>query len=362
MENQEPLNQPLPPFSCSFSPNVPELLRQMNCSLALTTYQAGKVVLLSATDHERLVQLPRDFRSPMGMALRDNLLALATLNEVVVFANSPELAAHFPDKPGVYDAMYLPRTVRHTGELAVHDMGFGPKGLWAVNTRFSCLCLLDDGFSFRPAWKPPFISDLLPEDRCHLNGMAMEDGEPAYVTALAPSDKPGGWREDISAARGLLMRVSDGEVILDGLYMPHSPRLYKGSLYLLNSGTGELLKVDPATRRREVVTRLKGFARGLARWGDFLFIGLSRLRQNSSTFRDLPIAKESLFSGIQVVDLRAGSVVGQIQYHTSVDEIYDVQVLPGMLRPNILGHEAPEHRLALSLPGATFWGAREKKG
>ena len=70
----------------------------------------------------------------------------------------------------------------------------------------------------------------------------MRDGKPAFVTALAETNSVGGWRED-KASSGIVIDVDSGEVMAHGLSMPHSPRLHRGELYVLNSGAGELLHV-----------------------------------------------------------------------------------------------------------------------
>jgi uncharacterized protein (TIGR03032 family) len=348
----------LPPFACTYSPNLPGLLDSLQCSLALSTYQAGKLIFISATPAGTLVQLARTFEAPMGLAVQGQRLAVATQQDVVVLANAPGLAADFPGKPAIYDGLYVPQAVYHTGQVSMHDLAWGTQGLWGVNTRFSCLCLIDDQFHFRPQWRPSFVSQLLPEDRCHLNGLALSGGEPAYATALATSDSAGGWRADLSRGHGVLMHVPSGAIALDGLYMPHSPRLIDGELYLLLSGTGELVRADLEKRQVTVMAKVDGFARGLACCGDILFIGLSKLRQRSATFKDLPIAKGALFCGVVAVDRRSGAIVGHIRYENSVEEIYDVQVLPNLRRPGILNSDSPEFRLALSLPETTFWGAK----
>ena len=51
----------LAPFSCQYTPQIPELLQHLNCSIAISTYQAGKVVFISAKDENNLIQLPRNF-------------------------------------------------------------------------------------------------------------------------------------------------------------------------------------------------------------------------------------------------------------------------------------------------------------
>lgn len=349
------MQQPPPPFSCSYSPHIPELLRQLQCTIAISTYQAGKVVFISPKDDQMLVQLPRTFKKAMGIGLHGNKMAVALLDEVMVLVNSPELAAHYPAKPDTYDALYMPRATYYTGQVDIHDLDFGADGsLYAVNTSFSCLIKIDDNYSFTPVWKPPFISRLASEDRCHLNGMTLADGRPKYATAFNRGDKPQSWREEVTTG-GVLMEVPSGEVVAADLPMPHSPRLFNGKLYLLLSATGEIVQVDPQTGKRETLNRVKGFVRGLAHYRDYAFIGLSKLRKNSSTFAKLPIAEMADYAGIVVMHLPTGALVGEIRYQSSVEEIYDVQILPGVLRPGILNTDKPEFRMGLATPEATYW-------
>lgn len=345
----------LAPFSCTYSPQIPELLQKLNCSLAITTYQAGKVIFISPKDRDHLVQLPRQFSKPMGMALQGNTLALATINEVVILTNNTTLAHTYPKQPAVYDALFLPRSTYYTGESDIHDLHWTPTGLLAVNTRFSCLAYLDHQHNFTPFWRPDFITALTPEDRCHLNGVAMDNnGTPRYVTVLGQTDTTQGWRAT-KATGGCVIDVATNEVVAYGLAMPHSPRLYDDRLIVLLSGTGQLAEVDLASKTWMVLKQFDGFARGMDRIGDYVFIGLSKLRQTSVAFADLPIAKRSVFCGIVVMHLPTLSLAGFIRYENSVEEIYDVKVLPGMQRPGILNHEKPDFRAGVSTPEKAFW-------
>lgn len=346
--------KPAAPFTCTFSPNIPELLWQLEISLAISTYQAGKLVLISALNQEELVQLPRTFQKPMGIAVQGDQMAVATQDEVILLKNVADLAQTYPKQPKTYDGIYIPRVTFNVGFLDLHDLDFGQKGLWAVNTQFSCLCQINAQHSFNPVWKPPFISKISPGDRCHLNGMALLNGLPKYVSALGQTDSPEGWREN-KVKGGILMDVESHEVILQALAMPHSPRLIGEGLYMLLSATGEIIKVNPEAGSYEVVNRLKGFVRGMAFYRDYLFVGLSKLRMNSSSFRDLPIAKESVMAGIAIIHLPSASVVGQIRYESSVEEIYDVQVIPGCRRPGILNTAKMEHKMAIVSPAGNFW-------
>ena len=349
---------PTTPFSFQHTPQLPEILAELGCSLVVSTYQAGKLIVIRS-DGESLVQLPRSFEMPMGIAVEGDRLAVATRDAIVLLANEPRLAACYPRQPGTYDALFVPRSVHHCGALAVHDMVFSERGLLGVNTLFSCLFQLDPRFSFRPVWKPPFVSALAPEDRCHLNGLALVDGAPRYVTALGATDTRGGWREHKERG-GVLLQVPSGEVILGGLPMPHSPRVYDGRLYALLSSTGEVIAVDVERRQYDVVNRVKGFARGLARCGDYLFVGTSKLRKQH-TFGDLGlVSNKEVFCGITLLHLPTGAFVADLRYLRTCEEIYDVQVLPGLRAPGLLGLHDNTYRYALSLPEQVFWG-RERE-
>ncbi len=346
----------LAPFACTFSPQLPELLNKLNCTIAISTYQAGKLVLISPKNDEELVQLPRSFHKPMGIGYRPERgqLALATKDEVILFSNSVELARHYPRKPGTYDALFVPRAAYYTNALDLHDLSFGSDGLYAVNTLFSCLVRIDEHYNFTPVWKPKFVTKIASEDRCHLNGMAMENGKPRYVTAFGQGDTPQSWRETLMET-GVVIDTDTDEVLADGLGMPHSPMLYNHKLYVLLSATGELICLDPKTGSRETVYKTDGFLRGMSMAGDYLFIGMSKLRKNSSTFAKLDIANRANQAGIAIIHLPTGAFTAKLTYQNSVDEIYDVQVLKSMLRPNILNTLTNDFRSALVIPNKTYW-------
>lgn len=353
------MNTPTP-FSCEYTPQFAQLIHDLKISLIISTYQAGKAIMISSVEQDKLVQLPRSFPNAMGMAVSKEKIAVSTQHTLEVLENSKALAKDYPQKPGVYDSIFVPRATYHTGYLALHDMFFNKEKIIAVNTMFSCLSYIDDNHSFTPFWKPPFISELAAKDRCHLNGLAMEKDEIKYLTALGKTDEAQGWREN-KMNGGIVMEYPSGEIILDGLGMPHSPRVYDGKLYVLNSTQGELIRVNPQTGTYDVVCKLGGFARGMDKIGDYLFIGVSKLRHNSQVFADLPIAKSS-FAGVIAVYLPYNSVVGQFKYQMSVDEIYDVKILPGMLRPNVLSPNMEVKARAITIPNAGLWANAEKKG
>ena len=274
----------------------------------------------------------------MGLAVDGRRLALGTRKEVWFLRNAPDIAPRV-EPAGRHDACFLPRSAHVTGDIGVHELAWAGEELWVVNTRFSCLCTLHPDYSFVPRWRPPFVTALAAEDRCHLNGLAIVDGRPRYVTALGETDTANGWRAN-KPRGGCLMDVASGEVISRGLSMPHSPRWHDGRLWLLESGTGQLVLVDPATGRRQPVAELPGFARGLALAGPYAFVGLSKIR-TTSAMDGVPLAdrREQLKCGVAVVDLRSGRVVALLEFQTAVEEIFDVQLLPGLRFPEVIGFQ-----------------------
>jgi len=231
------------PFQLQYSASVAALLQHIGCSLAISTYQAGKVIFISPQNDSKLIQLPRSFVKAMGIALEGDQLALACKDEVITFRRSKDLAPTYPNKPGVYDNLFLPRATYHTGSVDIHDLDYCEEGLCAVITNFSCIARIDENYSFTPIWTPPFITRATAGDHCHLNGMAVSEGKIKYVTAFAPTDNPRAWTTDL-ANTGLLISYDSKEILLDQLGMPHSPRLYNGNLYLLESAKGQLIRVN----------------------------------------------------------------------------------------------------------------------
>jgi uncharacterized protein (TIGR03032 family) len=220
--------------------------------------------------------------------------------------------------------------------------------------------LINDNFSFTEVWRPSFITRLVPEDSCHLNGMVVVDDKPKYLTALGSTSTEKGWRAS-KANGGILIDADTQEIIVKGLGMPHSPRLYKEGLFVLLSATGELARVDIAKGSYEVVHRFNGFVRGMDRIGDMLFIGLSKLRTTSVAFGDLPIASHSPICGVAMYHLPSGKFIGQLKYETTVEEIYEVRVLPHSIRPAIMSIEKNEHDGVITVAEGVYWPKPESR-
>ena len=325
------------PLRSVYTDTFGQILRQLGLSLVVSTYQAGKVILVRYDPETETVNTHfRAFAKPMGIAVDAARLAIGGTNTVWYYRNMPAVARKL-EPPGKHDAAYLPRRVHVTGDIDIHEMAWAGDGeLWLVNTRFGCLCTLDADHSFHPRWRPPHLSALAPEDRCHLNGLAMLNGRPQFVTMLGQTDTAGGWRED-KARGGLLMEAPTNRVLLRGLSMPHSPRWHDNRLWLLESGEGSLALAEPRRGAWRTVASLPGFTRGLSFHGPLAFIGLSQVRE-SATFSGIPLVErlEERTCGVWVVDVRDGRVLGFLRFEQGVQEIFAVEVLANSRFPEML--------------------------
>lgn len=327
-------------------------LAEHRLSLSFSTYQAGKLFFVGLSENQQLSVFERTLARCMGIGLASGsqTLWVASLFQLWRFENAL--------KPGQnhhgYDRLYVPQAGFTTGDVDAHDVMVDEQGPIFVNTLFSCLARPSERYSFEPFWLPPFISKLAAEDRCHLNGLAIKDGQAAYVTCVSQTDIYEGWREHRQAG-GVLVDVQGNDIVADNLSMPHSPRWYRDRLWILNSGEGEFGYIDFATGQFEPVAFCPGYLRGMSFHGDFAVVGLSRPRKNRS-FEGLSLQKKledkqvGARCGLQVIDLTTGDVVHELRIEGAVEELYDVCVLPEVIRPMAVGFIKEEIKRTLSLP------------
>jgi uncharacterized protein (TIGR03032 family) len=332
--------------SSAASLDFPGLLDQEGISLLITTYHTNKAVFLR-TSAGRLNAHIRELAAPMGAALHGDRLAVGGPWSIWEFQNLPQVA-RLLEPLALHDACFVPRLQHVTGNVQIHELAWVGDELWFVSARYSCLCTRTapcpanlcraDNVrpTFVPRWRPPFITALVPQNRCHLNGLAVVDARPRFVTALGVTDTAGGWRANKKDG-GVLLEVPSGEIVANGLSMPHSPRWHDGRLWLLESGRGGLGWVDLPSGRYQVVIELPGFTRGLDFWGPWAFVGLSQVRE-SAYFSGLPITEpgRTRQCGVWVVDLRSGQTTAFVCFDDPIQELFAVQLLPGIRYPELL--------------------------
>lgn len=328
--------------SLSLSSGMAQWLLEQGVSLAYTSYATGQLIVAGVAPDGRVSFNEQNYTRAMGLHYGGGALHVASLYQVWRLTNM--LApGEFANR--AFDCVLVPRTAWTTGYLDIHEVGVdrGNRVVF-VNSRYSCLATLDPDNSFRPIWKPPFISALAPEDRCHLNGVAMVDGEPRYATAFGISDHKDGWRERRESG-GVIIDVPSGEIVTDRLSMPHSPRVHAGELWALDSGRGYVVRIDPRTGDVEPVVFCPGFLRGFAFCGKYAVVAVSRARDGAA---GLPFLEEARrrrvepWCAILIVDLERGEIVEFIRYETEITELFDVTLMPGVRNAMTIGPATEE--------------------
>lgn len=333
-------------------------LRAHGTSLAFTSYQTGQLFLVGSHPNGTVSFNQQNFQRAMGVCWMPGRLYLGSLFQLWRLENMLR-----PGEIGnqAFDAVLVPRNAQTTGDIDIHEVGIDNDGrVVFVNTKYSCLCTLDLTHSFRPIWKPSFISKLAPEDRCHLNGLAMDQGRPRYVTAVSRSDVLSGWRERRHEG-GVLIEVETNRVVTDQLSMPHSPRVVQGALYALDSGRGQIIRVDPQTGGKTDIAFCPGFLRGLAIHDGHAIVTVSKPR--NGTFKGLLLDGEikardaDPWCGIMIVNLQSGDIVEWIRLEGHITELFDIAALPGVRCPMALGPGTTEIQSSItfnSVGGGNF--------
>lgn len=319
------------------TPFFAQWLAENRLSLAVTAYQSGYFFLIGLDGNGAISVRRRTFDHCMGLAGDGTTLWMSTLFQLWRFENALEPGTTFLE----HDRLYVPRLALTTGAIDIHDLGLDATGKPVfVATRFNCIATASETHSFRPLWMPPFISTLTDGDCCHLNGMAMADGKPRYATAVSTTGNVAGWRERRGDG-GVLIDIAANEIALDGLSMPHSPRLADGRLYLADSGTGRFGRVDIDRNRFEEISFCPGFIRGMAIHPPYAIVGVSKLRHDnlSGLKLDGELERRNLKarSGILIIDLKSGDIRHALYIEGAVHELYDVVVLSEVVRPMALG-------------------------
>lgn len=339
-----------------YSNSFPKILKEIKSSLVYSTYQAGKLIFIGSLNGASIVKYAKNFKRPMGLAYdpSEKKLAIASKTSIDIFSTSSSISYHYPPAPKKFDAVFLPQASYNTGILDTHEIGWYGKNLWIVNTMFSNLSSMDHGTHFKKEWEPSFISEMMPEDRCHLNGLCFENGKPKYVTCFADTDTAYGWKE-AGYKNGKLIDINSHEIIIDNLAMPHSPIIVKDEIFIIQSATGEILKYNRKTKERTILNQFNTFLRGMEIYGNYIFIGASKIRNGTTSFKNLPIQPEDSFCGIIVLDKNTGVKVGGLTYSDHIQEIFSVKILPEVRSPAILTERDDFYNKAIIAEGMSFW-------
>ncbi|MEP3227189.1 MAG: TIGR03032 family protein [Parasphingorhabdus sp.] len=334
----------------SFSLGLADFLAENKISIGFTSYQTGRLYLVGCGPDGKLAVHEAIYPQAMGVTADSDRIYLGTLTQIVRMEN---VLAPGQLTNETHDKVFVPRNMHTTGNIDIHELGIRADGhIIFVNTRFNCLSVSSVTHSFKPIWKPSFISELAKEDRCHLNGLAMVDGQPKYVSAVSQSDRKDGWR-DHRKDGGVIIEIETNAILTDGLSMPHSPRDHAGRIWLLNSGTGELGWLHPTDHAFTPIAFFPGFLRGLDFHNDHAFVTMSKPRNGSFEGLELDhkLAKTetAAWCGLQILSLSTGQIAQWLRFDGLITELFDICILPNVANPITLGPQSEEIRDFLTI-------------
>lgn len=329
------------PFDLHLKKEFRQWIAEEEISLALTTYEGGKLIIIGPGLNQGTIVTERNFERCMAMLVEDNKnIWISTHHHIWQLENGLEQGLFFE---GQWDRVYLPRSSYVTGGVDVHDLMRANDGhLYGVITGYNCIARItqDEKGSFSPYWKPPFIDQIIGEDRCHLNGLCLDGGELAYVSMVGASNENNGWRAHKTGG-GLIMDMRTDEIVVDGLSMPHTPRLYKDQLWFLEAGTGYVCCYDLNNKKLERLLWRPGFLRGLRFYKNYALVCSSAPRDK--TFEGLPLDEEIEKRGetprcaLDIINLDTQELEHSVEITGSVKEIYDVAILDDCRQPLLHG-------------------------
>src|SRR5437867_12651600 len=97
--------------------NLPALFDQLQISLIVSTYQAGKAIVIRS-DYGTLNTQFRTFAKPMGIAANNTRLTSAGSNTIWEFHIMPAVAQKL-QPPGKHGGCYIRRVIRRTGDIDI---------------------------------------------------------------------------------------------------------------------------------------------------------------------------------------------------------------------------------------------------
>lgn len=303
------------------------------CSLVISSYKSGSTITLSlvgldGTNHVGVYL--NTFNRVTGLYYQDNQLWVGCNNQIIKLTNIGQLK----QRHNIFNTCFMPKKSFYTTDLDIHDIVVNQQDeIYFVTSQFNCVATpTDKGQCFEVYWKPPWISNIVSEDRCHLNGLALRDNLPRYITTISVSNVLRGWRENRHMG-GIVYDIKEDRVVCSGLSIPHSPRWHHNRLWLLESGTGYFGYIDEKEEFQRK-TFIPGFCRGLTFYQDQYAIICSSTDRHESLFIGLKLGDTLVENnakakcGVFIVNLANFNVVHSYIFNRGPTELYDVALIP----------------------------------
>ncbi len=117
-----------------YSSEFPGILEHLRASLAISTYQAGQLVLVGVSGGKLEFSF-HGFRQPMGIAVSPDCIAVGSHRELHLLRGSHDIARRIAPA-GTYDSAWIARSSIITGAIQSHEMAWGRRG-FTISTHSS---------------------------------------------------------------------------------------------------------------------------------------------------------------------------------------------------------------------------------
>lgn len=327
-----------------YSRYLPNWLNENKCNIAISSYNSHFIFTIGLDDKDQPFLYCKSAPRAMGICYKNNELIASSLGNITTYTNRGELKDNVY---GIFDKNFVPNTTIHRQDVDIHDICKTDDGeIYYISAMFSCICKPSkDNKTFEVYWKPPWISKLAAEDRCHLNGLCCIDGKPRFVSSICQGDIVKTWQEKSRVKQGIIYDLENEEIYCEGLSHPHSPRWYNNKLWLLNSGTGYFGHVEDKKFVEKVF--IPGFIRGLAFHNNFAVVTTSLDRHNKD-FEEYELGDNLEKKGtkgkcgIWIINMESFDIIHNFEFKGDVRELYDTVIIPECRRVRVMDVNDPK--------------------
>jgi uncharacterized protein (TIGR03032 family) len=314
-----------------------EILSDLKATILVTREYEHLLMALSVTDSRPVISyMPLPHPSGLAVDRTRNVVHVAsTRNPNQVYDLTPVAALMKRadvEMENLEDRPLVPLRSRFfPGSLYIHDLALIGDKLYANAVGQNAVVRLDERGGYERVWWPRSIETsggpVFDRNLIQLNSIAVGKSIAASYFS-ASTDKisrrlPGHQNFPIDG-RGVIFSGKTGEVVARGLTRPHSARLMNKTLWVDNSGYGELGRIEGD--RFEAITRLSGWTRGLCFNGRVAFVGTSRIIPRFRQYAP-GLEIERSVCGVHAVDTETGRVLGSILWPQG-NQIFAVEWMP----------------------------------
>jgi uncharacterized protein (TIGR03032 family) len=233
------------------------------------------------------------------------------------------------------------------GCLYLHDLALLSGRLHANGVGENAILRLDNDGRVERVWWPKCIDTdkgpIFGRNHIQLNSIAAgKDLTDSLFSASASQVtrfRPGHLRFPVDK-RGVIFSGATREPCVQGLTRPHSARFHRGTVWVDNSGYGELGFAKAGGF--DPVVKLPGWTRGLCFKGDIAFVGTSRVIPRFRRYAP-GLNVDSSICAVHAVDVRTAKIRGSLSWKWG-NQIFAIDWMPRTVTsgfPWVVGRSKP---------------------